>query len=167
MTSLIPTLIAPQQYTHVLVFPVTSTHICLGYKKRGHGDHYWNGFGGKVEAGETIHASAVRELREESGLQIKPADLVQVADLSFVYQDSVVYGGIFTVDTWQGTILETEEMKPQWFLKNDIPYENMWRSDRLWLPQVLNGKKLVGTVVIDAADRRVKESAFKEVRSLE
>lgn len=34
--------------------------ILLGLKKRGFGEGKWNGFGGKVEPGETIHQAAAR-----------------------------------------------------------------------------------------------------------
>jgi 8-oxo-dGTP diphosphatase/2-hydroxy-dATP diphosphatase len=37
-------------------------------KKRGFGKGKWNGFGGKVEEGECIEDSAIRELEEECGL---------------------------------------------------------------------------------------------------
>ena len=43
-----------------LAFVKTSTDILLGYKKRGFGMGRWNGFGGKVEAGETIEDAAKR-----------------------------------------------------------------------------------------------------------
>ncbi len=46
-------------------------------KKRGFGIGKWNGFGGKIEAGETIEAAAIRELFEESALEVKPADLMK------------------------------------------------------------------------------------------
>ena len=41
--------------------------ILLGMKKRGHGVGKWNGFGGKVEKGETIEEAARRETKEEAG----------------------------------------------------------------------------------------------------
>ena len=34
--------------------------VLLGFKKRGFGQGKWNGFGGKVEPGETIVNAAVR-----------------------------------------------------------------------------------------------------------
>jgi len=34
--------------------------ILLGYKKRGFGAGKWNGFGGKVEIGETVEDAAKR-----------------------------------------------------------------------------------------------------------
>lgn len=52
-----------------LCFPVDAQgRVLLGRKKRGFGAGKWNGFGGKIEAGETIRQCAVRELREEAGL---------------------------------------------------------------------------------------------------
>ena len=36
------------------------TRVLLGMKKRGFGQGRWNGFGGKVEKGETILQGAVR-----------------------------------------------------------------------------------------------------------
>ena len=55
--------------TLVLVFD--NTRILLGLKKRGFGEGRWNGFGGKVEDGESIEEAAYRELTEESGVSAK------------------------------------------------------------------------------------------------
>ena len=43
-----------------LAFVRRSGDILLGYKKRGFGAGKWNGFGGKVEIGETIEDAAKR-----------------------------------------------------------------------------------------------------------
>jgi len=43
-----------------LAFVRRKGEILLGYKKRGFGAGKWNGFGGKVEAGETIEDAAKR-----------------------------------------------------------------------------------------------------------
>lgn len=43
-----------------LVFIQEQTRILLGLKKRGFGQGLWNGFGGKVEKGETIEKAALR-----------------------------------------------------------------------------------------------------------
>jgi len=32
-------------------------------------------------------------------------------------------------------------MRPQWFDFADIPYDQMWEDDRLWLPMVLQGQE--------------------------
>ena len=43
-----------------LAFVRESTRILLGLKKRGFGQGRWNGFGGKVQPGETIEAATSR-----------------------------------------------------------------------------------------------------------
>ncbi len=37
-----------------LCIPVREQRVLLGMKKRGFGSGKWNGFGGKVESGETL-----------------------------------------------------------------------------------------------------------------
>jgi len=53
-----------------LVMPRREGRILLGMKKRGFGQGRWNGFGGKVEKGESVAEGAARELLEESCLNI-------------------------------------------------------------------------------------------------
>ena len=58
-----------------LVFLRREGEVLLGMKKRGFGEGKWNGFGGKVEAGETIVEAAAREVKEECGYVVKTEDL--------------------------------------------------------------------------------------------
>ena len=43
-----------------LLFVLTPGKVLLGMKKRGFGKGRWNGFGGKVQEGETIEDGAIR-----------------------------------------------------------------------------------------------------------
>ena len=64
-----------------LVYPLDGQgRILLGRKRRGMGFGKWNGFGGKLEPGETMRQCAVRELQEECGLTAAPEALELVAD---------------------------------------------------------------------------------------
>lgn len=45
---------------YTLVMVLQPPRILLGMKKRGFGAGRWNGFGGKVQEGETIEAGARR-----------------------------------------------------------------------------------------------------------
>jgi 8-oxo-dGTP pyrophosphatase MutT (NUDIX family) len=48
-------------FTLILITRKNSREILLGFKKKkGLGQGKWNGFGGKVEPGETINQAAVR-----------------------------------------------------------------------------------------------------------
>ena len=58
-----------------LVFLREDCRVLLGMKKRGFGAGKWNGFGGKIETGETITEAAVREVKEECGYIVNIEDL--------------------------------------------------------------------------------------------
>ncbi len=124
------------------------SRILLGVKKKGLGVGKYNGFGGKVENGETIEAAALRELHEEASLTAE--HMKKHAELTFKFPhkpefDQVVH--VFVTDKWSGTPAETDEMKPEWFSAEKLPYEQMWASDAHWLPPVLAGKFVSATFV--------------------
>src|SRR3990167_5319839 len=57
--------------------------VLLGMKKRGFGEGRWNGFGGKVDAGETIEDAARREVLEECGVSVGELKKRGVLEFSF------------------------------------------------------------------------------------
>ena len=111
-------------------------------KKRGFGAGRWNGFGGKVEAGETIEVAAKRETEEECGIVITEMEKVGIHEFEFENaRGDILEVHVFRVDTWTGEPRETEEMRPQWFTTDAIPYDEMWPDDIHWVPVFLTGKK--------------------------
>ena len=74
---------APKLLSLVFVLNKTGRCVLLGLKKRGFGEGRWNGFGGKLEAGETMEQCAARELCEESGLRCEPTHLEPRGRLHF------------------------------------------------------------------------------------
>lgn len=142
--------------THTLVYLTTDTQICLGYKKRGFGAGYFNGFGGKVEAGETPKEAAVRELTEECGVTTTVAALQPVAQLALQYDENhTVHMQVYFATVWQGNTVETEEMRPAWFSRRELPLAQMWESDAAWLPRVLAGEQLAGEATFAADGKSV------------
>lgn len=136
-----------------LCLVVKEDKILLGMKKRGWGKGKWNGFGGKVEEGETIIEAAIREMKEESGLEIN--DLEEKGTVIFQYLDTrkLLEVHIFNVLKYSGEIMESEEMLPQWFDIKEIPFDNMWADDIYWMPLFLKGNKFKGEFVFENNDK--------------
>lgn len=123
--------------------------VLLGMKKRGFGEGKWNGFGGKVEPGETVEAAAIRELQEESNLTVAPAELHQRGYLVFEMQQSkkLMKVWVFEASKFDGTPEESDEMRPQWYAETDIPYHLTWADDQYWMPYLLQSKQFDGHFV--------------------
>ena len=141
--------------------------ILLAMKKRKFGKGRWNGTGGKVESGESIIEAAIRETKEEINVTIEPDELEQVAQINFVFaekpeENRTVH--IFIARSWSGEIKESEEMKPQWFPFDAIPYDRMWPDDAHWLPLVLAGKKIVGSCTFSDNGNTISDIHFEETQ---
>jgi len=122
----------------------TPDQVLLGMKKRGFGANRWNGFGGKVKTGEDIADAAKRELLEEANIQVPDLEPRGVLFFEFENQPDILEVHLFSAGKYTGEPNETEEMKPQWFKHDQIPFTDMWPDDPYWLPLVLRGKKVEG-----------------------
>ncbi len=126
-----------------LAFLKDGMHIWLGMKKVRFGAGKYNGFGGRIEQGETPEQAALRELSEETN-GVKALAWHKVAENTHIFPSKPEWNfhvHVFLVTKWEGTPTETEEMKPEQFAIKDIPYSKMWHDDIHWLPHVLEGKK--------------------------
>ncbi len=132
--------------------------LLLGMKKRGFGAGRWNGFGGKVEKGESVEAAARRELREE--ISIIAGEMLPRGVMNFSWQDQLreIQMHVFEVTDFSGEPAESEEMRPRWFSVQDIPYDDMWTDDRFWLPLFLAGKNFKGDILFDSNDKIIRHT---------
>jgi 8-oxo-dGTP diphosphatase/2-hydroxy-dATP diphosphatase len=124
--------------------------VLLAMKKRGFGAGHYNGFGGKVELNETVESATARELFEEAGLTALSLEKVGVLEFSFSKEPNLeLEMHIFKTDDFLGIPIESDEMRPEWFNVDDIPYRQMWTSDTKWFPLFLAGQKFIGSVRFD------------------
>lgn len=140
-------------YTNAFI--VQNGKVLLGYKKRGFGKHKYNGFGGKVEDGETSREAALRELEEEAGIA---APLEYAGTLLFLSEgaDVAFHIDIYRAEEYTGIIAETDEMRPEWFAlpstnpqspeaeSPSIPFAQMWDTDVHWMPLLFSKIIFVG-----------------------
>lgn len=147
-----------------LVFLRREGEVLLAMKKRGFGAGRWNGVGGKLEPGETVEQALVRETWEEIGVKLLSYD--KVAQISF----DELYNGerttmnvtVYTSDSWEGEPTESEEMRPEWYRKDEVPYDDMWPDDVYWLPTVLaEDAKIRASFTLDEHDTIVSHDVQK------
>ncbi|KAI7838483.1 hypothetical protein COHA_007746 [Chlorella ohadii] len=128
-----------------LVIPHIGGKLLLGKKLRGFGQGYVNGFGGKVELGETVEASARRELLEEAGITARAMEHCGLLHFHFDDKPQPWEVHVFRVSVFEGQPVRTDEMEPAWFEPSQVPFDKMWADDIHWYPLFLAGKPFVGT----------------------
>ena len=148
---------------YTLCFIVDPTRILLAMKKRGFGVGKWNGYGGKVTDGETIEAAAEREIMEEGGIRVKDLSKIGVNTFEFTGNPVLLEVHVFKSTSFEGEPIETEEMKPQWFSLDAIPYKEMWKDDPFWLPIFLSGKIFEGKFLFDETGDKVLKHEVKDI----
>jgi 8-oxo-dGTP diphosphatase len=144
-----------------LAFLVKGDKVLLGYKKTGFGKGNYLGIGGKIEDGESEEVAVTREIVEE--ICVSEPKLKKVAELTFLFPEKPTWDQhayVFLCSKWEGEPTETDEIKPEWRNKEDLPFAEMWDDARFWLPSILRGETLKGTFVFNS-DLKVKENFIK------
>ena len=126
-----------------LVFVIREGQILLINKKTGLGKGKVNGPGGKVEKGESPEACAIRECQEELGIAVSNLQYCGQHRFQFVDGYSILVW-VYRTDEFEGIPTETVEAAPLWVSLDEIPYDQMWEDDRIWLPMLLRGELFQG-----------------------
>jgi 8-oxo-dGTP diphosphatase len=128
----------------VLCFLLRDSEVLLIRKKKGFGAGKINGVGGRVEPGERPEEAAVREVFEEVGVRVR--SLEPAGTLEFYSADSepdwLIH--VFLSRDFEGEPRESEEASPRWYRLGELPFEEMWEDDRVWLRYALSGKRVEG-----------------------
>lgn len=139
--------------------------ILLAKKKRGFGAGWWNGYGGKLQEGESIEESLVREIQEEAGVLALLSEKRGILNFEFKDADEDIEVHVFEILDFEGEPSESEEMMPQWFNISEIPFDEMRPDDPHWLPLFLDGKIFKGRFVF-GSDNEILEKEIEEVLNL-
>ena len=131
-----------------LVFTIRQGDILLIRKLRGLGAGKINGPGGRLEPGESLLECAVREVQEE--LKVTPTGLEYGGEIRFQFVEGYsLHVHCYRAADIVGEPLPTNEAIPLWSALDDIPYDDMWEDDRIWLPHLIAGQPFSGRFLFE------------------
>jgi len=137
----------------VLCYILQEGQVLLQRKAAGlWGAGKWNAPGGKCLPGEDPKDAAVRETWEETGLQVRGLEHRGMLHFTFgegQRPDWVVY--VFWATGFGGVARAGDEGELRWHPVSALPLDAMWPEDRLWIPHLLAGHRLVGRFRVDRA----------------
>ena len=101
----------------------------------------YNGLGGHMERDEDIASALVREIREESGLEVVRMSLRgSINWTGFGPKGEDWIGFVFLVEETRGEpVMRNEEGPLEWVEIGRIPSLPMWEGDKYFMPLVFDG----------------------------
>ncbi len=147
-----------------ICFCLRDGNVLLAMKRQSFGSGKWNGYGGKVDEGESPRAAVIRELREESGLVAHEDDLMQVGRIKFFFEDEPKFEcHVYVLHAWEGEPVDSDEMHDaRWFPVSTLPFAQMWPADAVWIPLILAGECIDAKVVYSADGTSLEKFSYRK-----
>jgi ADP-ribose pyrophosphatase YjhB (NUDIX family) len=141
------------------IYPVRNERVYLPIKKTTVGIDKRFPYGGKQEEDETIRQCAVRELKDESGIEVSEEKL-KLQAIIFFYRgkekpESPTYKVYFYVckDFKGEPSVDGREMTDaRHFPIKNLPYKEMKAGDELFTSRILSGEKVTGWIWFEDDD---------------
>jgi len=100
----------------------------------------WNGLGGKFESGESPEECAIREVKEESGLNAK--SIKMKGFITFPVFDGIEdwHVFLFVIDDYEGELIDSNEGYLEWIPNEELININLWDGDKYFIPWLFEDK---------------------------
>ena len=110
-------------------------------KKKNDASHdKWIGIGGKCEADESPDECMLREVKEETGLDIQNWQYRGIVTfISDIWPCEYMH--LFTATQWTGTETDCDEGDLQWVPKRDLFSLNLWEGDKIFLRLLMDDRQ--------------------------
>lgn len=105
-------------------------------KKNDVNEGKWIGVGGHIEKGETKDEAAIREIKEETGLNV--CSLKCSGEVLFVNDDYQEMMYVYEIEDFDGNEIACDEGDLKWIPIKDIYNYPMWEGDKEFLPLLIN-----------------------------
>ena len=107
----------------------------------------WVGIGGKFELGEAPLECAKREVKEETGWELKDAEFR--GTVTFIYaDDEPMYIFVYTGTLASDDVRENDEGVMAWIPKDEVLDLPLWEGDRLFLEPLMTSDDLFDIKVV-------------------
>jgi 8-oxo-dGTP diphosphatase len=126
--------------------------VLLGLKRTGFGTGRVVALGGKIDGRESAVEAAVREVAEESGIELARGELRDAGRITWSFPAQPAWNMaafLFTADAGTTPPVASEEIEPLWYAVDDIPWTGMWQDAPYWIPALLDGRRIDARIVMD------------------
>ena len=115
---------------------------------------HWSFPKGHVENDETEPETAIREIKEETGLDIKPIYRGIVTFCSNIYESQQMH--LFTCKEYSGTLSLCSEGELKWVKRSELENIPLWEGDLIFLRLLENDNPFFSLKLIYENDTLVK-----------
>lgn len=107
-------------------------------KQNDYHQNKYNGLGGKFEFGESPEDCLLREVKEESGLDLIDINLHGIITFPLFDGENDWIAYIYTSSKWSGEMIESPEGDLEWIADENLKNLPLWEGDHIfmkWLEQ--------------------------------
>ncbi len=117
----------------------------------------WVGVGGKFLPGETAEQCLLREVKEETGLELTSWKFRGVVEfISDIWEDEEMF--LYSADAFTGTLTQCDEGELHWIPEDQVLDLKTWEGDRQFLVPLMRGDEWVELTLCYKGDELVSVS---------
>ena len=147
----------------VLAAIIKDNKICLLKRNKRPYKGYWGLIGGKMKVGESIKETALREAKEETGLELE-FDSIREVMLEHLRENSQIkHSFVFFLTKLKAVndkLMHTDEGELRWFDLDDLHGEKIVDSDQWMIKNVLKRNIKIPEISMEEKDGKLFD--FKE-----